>query len=179
MARGIANYEPLQTTQAILRRERIIRHVALFIVIGVIAGIVGLLIGTVGLGIAQSIFRESNYTREAAQSFSIDKAQVFFQFLWGAGIAEETTYRLVALSFVWALTGRRWLAIFISAMLFGAYHLTPLSGNYLTFLKFPISQFVGSTLIGIVWGYVYVKRGYETTVLSHALSNWIPVLLFL
>jgi hypothetical protein len=55
---------------------------------------------------------------------------------------KETTYRLVVLSFVWAMTGRRWLAIVVAAILFGAYHLTPLSGNYLTFLKFPVSQFL-------------------------------------
>jgi len=179
LARGIANYEPLKTTQSILRRERIARNIILFIVVGVIAGIVGLVIGSFGLGIAQSIFHEMNRTREAMQSFSIDKMKAFFQFLWGAGIAEETTYRLVVLSFVWVLTGRRWFAIIVAAILFGAYHLTPLSGNYLTFLKFPVSQFLGSTLIGIVWGWVYVKRGYETTVLAHTLSNWIPALLFL
>lgn len=179
IARSIVDYEPLKTTQMILRRERMIRTVALFVMIGVIAGIIGLLIGTFGIGIAQSIFHETNRSREAMQSFSIDKRQAFFQFLWGAGIAEETTYRLFALSFVWAMTGRRWLAICVSAILFGAYHLTPLSGNYLTFLKFPISQFVGSTLIGIVWGYVFTHRDYETVVLGHTLSNWIPVFLFL
>jgi membrane protease YdiL (CAAX protease family) len=178
IARSIAGYEPLKTTQSIVRREGIVRNVGLFIVIGVIAGGIGLLIGSYGMGIVQSILHKTNRTGEAAQSFSIDKVQAFFQFLWGAGIAEETTYRLVALSFVWAMTGRRWVAIIVAAILFGAYHLTPLSGNYLTFLKFPISQFVGSTLIGIVWGYVFTKRDYETTVLAHTMSNWIAVLLF-
>ncbi|MBM3129977.1 MAG: CPBP family intramembrane metalloprotease [Chloroflexi bacterium] len=179
LARGIAAYEPLTVARSLWQRERIARHLALFVVIGVIAGIIGLLIGSVGMGIARSIFHEVNRTREAAQAFSVDKAQAFFLFLSGAGIAEETTYRLVALSFVWALTGRRWLAILVSALVFAAYHLTPLDGMYLTFLKFPISQFLATTLIGIVWGYVFVKRGYETAVLSHTLSNWIAVLLFM
>ena len=179
LARGMGGGEPLKTTQSILRRERVMRAFVLFIVIGILAGLTGFLIGSFGLGIAQSIFHETNRTREAMQSFSIDKAQAFFQFLWGAGIAEETTYRLVALSFVWMVSGKRWFAIVVSAILFGAYHLTPLSGNYLTFLKFPLSQFLASTLIGIIWGYVYVKRGYETVVLSHTMSNWIPMLLFM
>ncbi len=179
ISRSIAGYEPLMVTQSFLQRKRIVRNVVWFIVIGVIAGAVGLLIGSFGIGIAQSIFHETNRTSAAMQSFSIDKAQAFFLFLWGAGIAEETTYRLVALSFVWAATGRRWLAILVAAILFGAYHLTPLSGNYLTFLKFPVSQFLGSTLIGIIWGWVFIKRGYETTVLAHTLSNWIAVLLFM
>mgnify|MGYP001573717490 CR=1 FL=1 len=30
----------------------------------------------------------------------------------------------------------------------------------------------------MVWAYVYVKRGYETAVLAHTLSNWLPVAVF-
>jgi membrane protease YdiL (CAAX protease family) len=40
------------------------------------------------------------------------------------------------------------------------------------------SQFLASTAIGVVWGYVYVKRGYETVVLAHTLSDWLPFLWF-
>jgi membrane protease YdiL (CAAX protease family) len=49
---------------------------------------------------------------------------------------------------------------------------------YRTFLQFPASQFLASVLIGIVWGYVYVKRGYETAVLAHTFSDWLPFLIF-
>ncbi|MBI5033945.1 MAG: CPBP family intramembrane metalloprotease [Chloroflexi bacterium] len=179
LARGIAGYEPLKTTQSILRRERMVQNIVLLVAISIIAGIVGLFIGAVGLGIVQSIFHETNRTSELAQSFSINKMQAFFQLLWGAGIAEETTYRLVALSFVWAMTRRRWLAIFISALLFAAYHLSPLDGLYLKFWQFPISQFVSTVFIGMVWGYVFTRRDYETSVLSHTLSDWLPMLLFM
>ena len=98
--------------------------------------------------------------------------------LGGAGIAEETLFRLVCLSFFWLLTGRRKLSILISALLFGAYHLSPLNGMYRVFLQFPISQFLASTLIGIVWGILYVKRGYGAAVLAHTLSNWLPFMIF-
>jgi membrane protease YdiL (CAAX protease family) len=94
-------------------------------------------------------------------------------------MAEETPYRLLFLSLIWMLTKRRGLAIFGSALLFGAYHLTPLDGMYQTFLQFPVSQFLASTLIGIVWGYLFVRRGYETTVLAHTLSDWLPMLIFM
>ena len=50
---------------------------------------------------------------------------------------------------------------------------------YLTFWKYPLSQFLASSLIGLVWGYAYARRGYETAVLSHTLSDWVPILLFL
>jgi membrane protease YdiL (CAAX protease family) len=179
IARGILGYEPLKTTQAILRRNGILGNIVLLIGIGVVAGVVGLLIGSIGMGIARSIFGEVNRTSELRQSFAVDKVQAFFQILWGAGIAEETTYRLVALSFVWAMTGRRWLAILISALLFAAYHLSPLDGMYLKFWQFPISQFLATTLIGIVWGYAFTKRDYEAAVLSHTMSDGIAVLLFM
>ncbi|MBI3914249.1 MAG: CPBP family intramembrane metalloprotease [Chloroflexi bacterium] len=179
IARNIAGYEPLPVARSLTRRERVARTLALFAVISVIAGVVGLLIGSIGLGIAQSIFHETSYPRAAGHMFLDNQIQRFFQFLWGAGIAEETTYRLVALSFVWALMGRRGLAIFVSAILFAAYHLSPLDGMYLKFWQYPVSQFLASALIGIVWGYLFVKRGYETTVLAHTLSDWIPVLLFM
>jgi membrane protease YdiL (CAAX protease family) len=179
IARGIPGYEPLKTTQAVLRRNGILRNIVLLVGIGVVAGVVGLLIGSVGMSIARSIFGEVARTSELRQSFAVDKVQAFFQILWGAGIAEETTYRLVALSFVWSLTRRRWLAIVISALLFAGYHLSPLDGMYLEFWQFPMSQFLATTLIGMVWGYIFTRRDFETTVLSHTMSDGIAVLLFM
>jgi membrane protease YdiL (CAAX protease family) len=132
----------------------------------------------VGLDIGQGLFGETNYTQEAKGGFPDSKVAAFFMLLGGAGIAEETPFRLVLLTLVWLLTGRRWLAIVVSALLFGGYHLTPLNGMYLTFLQFPVSQFLASSLIGAVWGLVYVRRGYGTVVLAHTLSNWLPFLIF-
>jgi hypothetical protein len=37
---------------------------------------------------------------------------------------------------------------------------------------------MASTLIGLVWGYLFIKRGYETTVLGHTFSNWLPLMFF-
>jgi hypothetical protein len=179
IARGIPDFEPLPVTQSVSRGERVVRSLLLFILFALLAAVLATVVGTIGLGIAQSIFHETNLTSEAMKAFSVSKLQAFFLFLSGAGIAEETTYRLVVLSLVWTLTKRRGLAIFVSAVLFGAYHLTPLDGMYLTFLKFPVSQFLASTLIGIVWGVLFVKRGYETAVLAHTLSDWLPMLLFM
>lgn len=63
----------------------------------------------------------------------------FFQLLAGAGMFEETLFRLVILTFVWWVTGRKWLAILLSALAFGAYHLSPLDSFYLTFWHYPMS----------------------------------------
>jgi membrane protease YdiL (CAAX protease family) len=181
IASDIEGFEPLPVTTAVVQRHRVIRHIALWLAISVLVVVPVILIGSIGLDIGKQVFGEANYTQEASNSITSSvpsKWQVFFLYLGGAGIAEETTYRLVCLTFIWKLTRRKGLAILLSALLFGAYHLTPLSGMYRINWQFPISQFTASTLIGLIWGYLYVKRGFETTVLGHTLSNWLPMMLF-
>lgn len=120
---------------------------------------------------------ETNRTAQVAGTFPTDPVQSFFLLLGGAGVAEETLFRLVGVSLVWRLTGHAWLGIVAGAVIFGAYHLSPLDGLYQMFWRFPISQFLASTLVGLVWGVVYMKRGFETAVLGHTLGDWLLVLL--
>jgi membrane protease YdiL (CAAX protease family) len=146
--------------------------------IATIAVLPAILIGTIGLDVGQQIFGETDFTPLAMGTFPTNKWSVFFMLLGGAGIAEESSFRLVRLSLFWKLTKKRKFSILLSALFFGAYHITPLNGMYQIFLQYPISQFMGSAFIGIVWGYLFVKRGYETTVLSHTLSDWLPFMIF-
>ena len=178
LARGIADYEPLPVVRSIVRRERAWRSAGLMVVIALLLVPVSMVIGGVGMSIAQQIFGETSRTAEAMGMFPSNKGAAFFLLLAGAGIAEETVYRLVCLSLLWRWTRRRWLAIVLSAAVFGAYHLTPLDSMYRIFWGFPISQFLASTLIGIVWGIVFTRKGYETAVLAHTLSDWLPFLIF-
>jgi membrane protease YdiL (CAAX protease family) len=178
LAREVPTYEPLPVTESIGRRKRPLRSVGLFLGISLLLVIPTVVIGSLGLSIGAGIFGETLRTDEAMGTFEENPIAIFFLLLSGAGIAEETTYRLVLLSAFWRWTGRRWLAISVSSALFGAYHLSPLDGLYRTFWRFPASQFLASTLIGVVLGYVYVKRGYETAVLGHTFGDWIPFLLF-
>jgi membrane protease YdiL (CAAX protease family) len=178
LARGIPDFEPLPVSNAVIQRDKAWVKLVLMVLIAALMVIPAQLIGTIGLDIGQQIFGETNLTSQATGEFPANKWAAFFMLLAGAGIAEETPYRLLFLSFFWRLTGRRNLSILISALLFGAYHLSPLNSMYHFFLQFPISQFLASTLIGLVWGYLYVKRGYETVVLGHALSDWLPFLIF-
>jgi membrane protease YdiL (CAAX protease family) len=179
VARDIPGFEPLPVTQAIIRRDHPVRSVMLMLIISLLVGIVGIALGAVGIDIMRQIFGETYSAEEALGEFPFTKVQASFYFLAGAGIIEESMFRLVALSLIWRWTRRRGLAVLLSAILFAVYHLTPLDGMYRTFWEFPISQLVSSTLIGLVWGYAYVKRGYETAVLAHTLSDWLPVLLFM
>jgi membrane protease YdiL (CAAX protease family) len=178
LARSIPGYEPLPIARSIIQRERIWRTIGLMVGIALLLVPPALMIGGVGLSIGGQLFGETNRTAEATSVFPSNKWPTFFLLLSGAGIAEETTYRLVFLALSWRFTRRRWLAIGLSALVFGAYHLTPLNGMYRIFWQFPVSQFLASTLIGIVWGYAFVRRGYETVVLGHTLSDWIPFILF-
>jgi len=179
LARRIAGYEPLPVAQSVVQRQHVWRSIGLMLGSAVLLALVAFLLGSIGMGVMQQIFGEVSRSAEAASELPYNNWQLFFALLSGAGIAEETTYRLVALSLLWKLTNRRWLAIVVSALLFGAYHLSPLTSMYLTFWKFPLSQFLASSLIGLVWGYAYARRGYETAVLSHTLSDWVPILLFM
>ena len=178
LAEGIEEFQPLSITDAIVKRKKLIKQIILLIVISVLIVIPVLLIGSVGMDIGKQIFNETSNTQEAANMIVPNKLLGFFMLLSGAGIAEETTYRLVILTLLWKLTKRKWPAIILSGMLFGAYHLTPLSSMYMVFRQFPVSQFLASTLVGIVMGYLYVRRGYETCVLGHTLSDWLPWVVF-
>ena len=185
LAYSIAGFEPLPVTRAIAKRERPWRAFGLMLGIGLLAGIIAIAIGAFGQGIIMSIVHETSHAQEAANLVATDKLLSFFSFLSGAGIAEETPYRLVLLTLVWRLAGGagehkrgRRLAIWISAFGFTLYHFTPLDGLYLLFWQYPISHFVATLLIGLLWGFLYTRRGYETVVLAHTMSDWISVLLF-
>jgi membrane protease YdiL (CAAX protease family) len=178
IAGSIEGWQPLPVSNAFVQRKQIVREVVVMVVLAVTAAVAAVLIGSVGLNIGQQLFGENNFTNQAANSLSPNKWQAFFLFLSGSGIGEETPFRLVVLSLIWKVTKRKWLAIVLSALIFGAYHLTPFDSMYRMFWQFPISQFTAGTLIGLVWGYLFTRRGYETTVLGHTLSNWLPLMLF-
>jgi Type II CAAX prenyl endopeptidase Rce1-like len=178
LARSIAKFEPLPVADAIIHCVRPWRSVALMLGIGLLAGAMGLVVGSIGMSIVQQLVGETVRSGEAVKLLPADKLLAFFSLLSGAAIAEETPYRLVVCSLVWWLTGRRGLAIFISALVFAAYHLIPLDGMYQLFWQYPVSQFISTVLIGLIWGFIYTRRGYETVVVGHALTDWITVLLF-
>lgn len=178
IASSIFGFDALPVAHAITERKKIAVEFTLLFGIALAAAIYGIIIGSVGMSIGKNIFGEISYTQQAQSALpTTNKWLVFFSLLGGAGIAEETTYRLVILSLVWKLTNHKWLAIVVSALAFGAYHLSPLNQMYLIFWKFPISQFTASVLIALMNGYVFTKRGFGTTVLAHTLSDWLPFML--
>ena len=178
IAYSIADFEPLPVTQAMVRREHRTDQIAQMLAAAVAIVFVVLVVANGLPSLLVPLFRESTGQPQGiAPLFPPNAWQSFFLLLAGAGIAEETLYRLVSVSLFWRLTHRRWLAITISALLFGAYHLSPLDAAYRQYWERPISIFITSAVMGIVMGYVYLKRGYETALLGHTLGDWVPLLL--
>jgi membrane protease YdiL (CAAX protease family) len=177
LARRIIGFEPLPAVSSVMRHERIGRRVLLTVGFALLAVAVGFVASGFGTVLAR-ILGETKVSTSSNDSSMPALWQLFFYFLSGAGISEETVYRLVIVSLFWKLTNRSWIAILVSGLLFGAYHLTPLSGMYVTFWQYPLTQFLSSAFIGMVWAYFYVKRGYETAVLAHTLSDWLPAAVF-
>lgn len=178
LARSIPDFEPLPVAKALKQQKKAWVQLLLMVVIAAVIALPASAIGAVGIDIGRQIFGETDYTAVARGSFPENPWVAFLMLLGGAGLAEEIPFRLVCLSFFWHLTRRRKLSILLAAIAFGAYHLTPLNGMYQIFLQYPISQFLGSLLIGLIWGTLYVRRGFETTALGHTLSNWLPFMLF-
>lgn len=179
LARSIPEFEPIPVMESLLRRDRVSNELFLWIVLGLAAGLTGMFFGAAAMSIGQSLFRETPFTEELMRDFSVDKFKAFFLFLAGGGIAEEATARLFLLSLVWAVTKRPGLAIWVSAAFHSAYHLTPLNSLYGSFIQFPMSQLLSGLVMGVLWGYVFIKRGFETAALAHTLSDWLPMLLFM
>ena len=114
----------------------------------------------------------------AAGEFEFQSPLVLLiQMLIGAGIFEELLFRAGIMTLIWGLT-RRWkLGLLLSALLFGFYHITPLSGME-TYIAVPVSTVLSSFTVGIFTGIVYRYRGFTAAVLMHSLGNWIMILLF-
>ena len=78
-------------------------------------------------------------------------------------IIEETVFRRIVIDSLWTSYGRPWLGIVISAVLFGLVHMNP-------------AQSVFAALIGIVYGWMYVRTGSMLPgIIAHVANNTIGV----
>jgi membrane protease YdiL (CAAX protease family) len=85
-------------------------------------------------------------------------------FFLGVALAEELGYRFFAGTWLRRLTGRRWIAIWLPAVVYGLTH------TRLDFLP-PAEPWWGRalvlTLVGAVWGWAFFRYDALTVVLSH------------
>lgn len=178
LARSIHGFEPLPVSQAVVHRKNRTEHLYLMLVASLAVVVAALFVNGVLGGLLPQLFGETISRSAGFGSLFPENAwQSFLLLLAGAGISEETTYRLLFLPLFWRLTRRPWVAIVLSSLLFGAYHLSPLDALYRQFWERPLTIFTLSAAMGVLMGTVYIKRGYETAVLGHTLGDWAGLLL--
>ncbi|HEX3017329.1 MAG TPA: CPBP family intramembrane glutamic endopeptidase [Caproicibacter sp.] len=177
MAKSIAGCEPLPVTDSIIKREKVLKKVMLTVAFSLIIVLVSGIIGSFGFNLCLSVFHEPDKRAQAMQMLPYkNKWLSFFTLLAGAGIAEEATYRLFFLTLFWKLLKNPWFALVLSSLCFSLYHLTPLDTMYQVYWQFPIAQVIGVFLSSLIFGFFYIKRGFETCVLGHTLLDWTSVI---
>jgi len=178
LARGISDFEPLPVSQAMINGEKRTEPLYAMLVFSLAVVLAALFVNGVLVSLLSKLFGEEISSSSGFGSFFPQNAlQSLLLLLAGAGIAEETTYRLVFLSLFWRLTRRPGVAVILSALLFGAYHLSPLDAVYRQLWERPLTVFTLSAVMGLFMGYVYTRHGYETAVLGHTLGDWAGLLL--
>jgi membrane protease YdiL (CAAX protease family) len=133
-------------------------------------------------GVIDSIGRAASEAapdvQSAASSFSVENPLLLFvQLFIGAGLYEELLFRLGIMTIVWRLTHRWGWGLIVSAVFFGLYHISPLSGISTYNAASPLTAVLTSFSMGIIMGIIYRYRGLETVVLVHGLGDWLVLML--
>jgi hypothetical protein len=86
---------------------------------------------------------------------------VFPLMAWAAAISEEAVYRLFGIAFFLQLVRSRLLAVLLPSMIWALSHT-----------QYPIypvyTRFVEVTLIGLIFGFFFLKYGFMTVLFAHA-----------
>jgi len=176
-ARNVTGFEPFPVFKSFLKRENRIRQVLMMLFLSII---LAALIDVVGFFILKAclfIFSEPDKSALAISSLPTkNKFLAFPLLLAGAGIAEEVMFRLFIQSFIWKLFKNSWVAIVLSSLCFALYHLSPMDSMYKIYWNYPLAQFTTVFITGLIVGYFYKKRGFETVVLGHTIADYIGVL---
>jgi len=83
---------------------------------------------------------------------------------WSAALSEEIIYRLFAVTLLAKLLRSKFIAILLSSMLWALGHTAyPIYPVY--------TRFIEVTIIGIIFGYIFVRFGFATAVIAHAVID--------
>jgi membrane protease YdiL (CAAX protease family) len=106
--------------------------------------------------------------QQAAAAVSPSRFEGFLASFYG-GIGEEILTRLFLVSVIaWILRGRAiWLAIAIAAALFAAGHLPAAASIVPLTPVLVIRTLVLNSLAGLVFGWLYWRRGLEAAMVAH------------
>lgn len=177
-AQGIAGFEPLPVAASLAGKRGRARRILRFLLDSAVLSVLLIAIGGIFFKVFLALFHEPDLSAQTVGSLPTkNKFLAFPLLLAGAGIAEESMFRLFFQSLFWRLLKRPWPAILLSSFCFALYHLSPADSMYQIYWHYPLTQLSTVFLSGIVLGWFYRKRGFETTVLGHTLSDYIGVLL--
>ncbi|MCG7214251.1 CPBP family intramembrane glutamic endopeptidase [Paenibacillus mucilaginosus] len=86
---------------------------------------------------------------------------VFPLMAWAASISEEAVYRLLGIALVLAVTRSRFLAVLLPSIIWAMSHT-----------QYPIypvyTRLIEVTVIGLIFGYVFLRYGFLTAIFAHA-----------
>jgi hypothetical protein len=178
IAYSIDGFQPFPIAANSSLKGKFIRSCLLMIAIAIIASIAVMLTSGISAGIGH-IFGESSSTDSVTSLLPKNGIKALFALLAGAGIIEGVTYRLIVLSLAMRLTKKRLPAILLAAVVFAIYHFTPLNMMYKIYWQIPVTQLVNVMFGAIIIGFIYTKRGFGTSVLSHTLADGLPLLAYI
>ncbi|MBU7010111.1 MAG: CPBP family intramembrane metalloprotease [Theionarchaea archaeon] len=141
----------------------------MFVIITFVASITSMVMYPISTNILHETFPSESFFEthfEGPPFFA-----VFLLLFAGAGIAEEVLFRLFAVNVIWYYTKNAKIAIVVSSIIFGLYHLTPLNSLHEIFWEYPFFQVTTCTIAGILLAYTYKKLGFESVVIIHTFLN--------
>lgn len=169
--------------EAAAMRQSVTRALRPQISLGLIAG---------GIGGMLLFFLSHHMPAALAAAQTRFNIPILARILYG-GLTEELLLRwgvmTTLLWLLWRFVQRRlglprptvvWLAIVTSALLFGAGHL-PAAATLIGHLSGELVLFVvtANALLGVLFGYLFWRRGLETAMIAHGLSHLVQYLLAL
>jgi membrane protease YdiL (CAAX protease family) len=173
---------PIDLFPVLRRREipRILYVLVAALFLAVLENVWSGIWGDIAAGIGRALGETPLVDSDAASYFDVgNPLRLFLNFLIGAGLAEEVLFRVGIMTPVWALTGRWGWGLLVSAVIFGLYHISPLSGMAAYNLQAPVTAVLESFGAGLAIGVIYRYRGFMTAVMTHALGNWLVVMILL
>jgi membrane protease YdiL (CAAX protease family) len=177
-AKGIPDYEPLPVTAGLAKLGGRARRILRFLLDSAVLAVLIIAVSGFFFKVFLALFHEPDFSAQATSLLPAkNKLLAFPLLLAGAGIAEESMFRLFFQSLFWRLFKRPWAAILLSSLCFALYHLTPADVMYQVYWHYPLTQVSTVFLTGIAFGWFYRKRGFETTVFGHTLIDYASVLL--
>lgn len=176
-SRKISGFEPLPVLNSFFKKSGRIRQLFMMLLFSVIIAVLMGVIGFFIFKVCLVLFHESDKSAQAINSLPTQNKFMMFPLLLAeAGIAEEAMFRLFTQSCFWRFFKNSWVAIVLSSLCFSLYHLLPINIMYKVYWGYPFAQFTTVFIKGLILGYFFKKRGFETVVLGHTLADYIGVL---